>query len=160
MRSTLRVIALVGLAAACGCTLSRFEVSVDGQRNAALGEVLDLHSAALEACYAKGLANDDNLSGRIVLRALVMQDGTPYVPAARVSDPQLVEVARCMLQQLSRWRFPASQDAEYVSIPLILKTVRVRRPSVRLLDPEQLLDATSVLAGPLESARSVPAGGA
>ena len=130
----------------CGCGVLRVEVAVDGERNAAIGEVLDVHSAALEGCYARALAMNDAVSGRIILRALIMQDGRPYVPAARVSDPQLVPVATCMLQQLSHWRFPQSPEAGYVSIPLILKTVRTRRPSVRLLEPDQPLRLRTLLA--------------
>lgn len=144
MRPTLRVIAV--LLASGGCAMSRVEVSVDGQRTAAIGEVLDVHAAAIEACYARALALNDGLSGRVVLRALVMQDGRAYVPAARVSDPQLVGVATCMLRQLSHWRFPQSSDAEYVSIPLILKSVRTKRPSVRvpeLTRPSLLASSTS-----------------
>ncbi|MEZ0314708.1 MAG: AgmX/PglI C-terminal domain-containing protein [Myxococcota bacterium] len=131
MCPTLRVIAFMTSAAFCGCASMRVEVAVDGERSAAIGEVLDVHSAALEACYARALAMNDGVNGRIVLRALIMQDGRPHVPAARVSDAQLVPVATCMLQQLSRWRFPPSTEAGYVSIPLILKTVRTRRPSVK-----------------------------
>ena len=160
MRSTLRVIISLTFLALGGCAALGVEVAVDGERSAAIGEVLDVHSAALEACYARAVSMDDGLSGRIVLRALIMQDGRPYVPAARVSDPRLVPVATCMLQQLSRWQFPQSTDAAYVSIPLIVKPVRTRRPSVRLLEPEETLGLKSVLAGPLGSPRFVPGGGA
>ncbi len=129
-----------------GCAAMHVEVAVDGERNAAIGEVLDVHSAAIEGCYMRALSMNDALGGRIVLRALVMQDGHAYVPAARVSDPQLVPVATCMLQQLRHFRFPPSEDAEYVSIPLVLKAVRGKRPSVRLLDPAHTLGASSLVA--------------
>ncbi len=156
----LRVIALATSVAVGGCVALPLEVAVDGERSNRIGEVLDVHSAALEGCYARALAMNDSLTGRIVLRALIMQDGRPYVPAARVSDARLVPVATCMLQQLSRWRFPQSTDAGYVSIPLILKAVRTRKPSVRLLDPDHALRLTTVLAGPLELPHFAPEGGA
>lgn len=148
---------MVLLVSGYGCAAMHVEVAVDGERNAAIGDVLDVHSAAIEGCYARALTMNDSLGGRIVLRALVMPDGHAYVPAARVSDPQLVPVATCMLRQLQHWSFPTSDDAEYVSIPLILKAVRGKRPSVRFLDTP--LQLRNELAGPLPLPHSVPAEG-
>jgi TonB family protein len=76
---------------------------------------------AVKGCYERALKRNPNLSGKIVLRWTITPSGTVQNVEAEndIGDP---EVANCIKQLVSRWRFPAPSGGSVdVSIPFVFQ---------------------------------------
>jgi len=77
---------------------------------------------AVKACYDRALKKNPNLSGKIVVHWTITPAGTVSgvdMETDSVGDP---EVATCIKQLISRWRFPApSGGAVEVSFPFVFQ---------------------------------------
>jgi len=72
--------------------------------------VVTAHKADVRACYERETRNDPTLEGEIVLSWEILNDGSvsaPMVGRATLDDMALEE---CMLREIRKWRFPASDS--------------------------------------------------
>jgi len=93
--------------------------------------VVGRHIDEVRYCYEQALKDSPTLSGRIVVRmTLVTKDGVARVSDGEIEprddgDLQSLSLQSCVLQALSRWKFPASLDGGdvVVTYPFTFKTL-------------------------------------
>ncbi len=77
--------------------------------DAVLSKINGLYMAGLQRCYAKGLARDATLAGRVTLKLTVSETGRIDDADARgLSD----EVDQCIAGQMASWVFPPPHTAK------------------------------------------------
>jgi hypothetical protein len=75
--------------------------------DAVLQRIQALYLSGMQRCYARGLATDPSLSGKIAVSFTVDERGHVTDAEASGVDPQ---VSACIASQMASWRFAAPKD--------------------------------------------------
>jgi TonB family protein len=85
----------------------------------AIQGVIRSHGADVHACYARRVAEKPGLRGKLVVVFTILEDGTVMDARAERSTLQDPTLERCVLDQVSRWRFPEMLDALTLATPFV-----------------------------------------
>ncbi len=89
-----------------------------------IGRVIQNHTTKLRACYQQELARDPRLRGTVVVRFTIRRDGSvseAYVSKTTLESPR---VEACVLRQIRKLVFPASEASQQVSYPFLFSAWR------------------------------------
>ncbi|MGB9600966.1 MAG: TonB family protein, partial [Myxococcota bacterium] len=94
---------------------------VDGKMDQAkINAIIKSKQKALQDCYERELRKNPNLSGKIVVRFTIGEDGK--VADVRIESDTMgnAEVSDCILSRIRRWIFPKPDEGSVtVSVPFV-----------------------------------------
>ena len=86
--------------------------------------VVHAHLDEVRACYARALAAQPTLSGRVEVRFIIAQTGAVQTAPIASSDLGAPEVDRCIAAAVQHWYFPAPDGGGIVAVtyPFVLRS--------------------------------------